>query len=572
MADFTAEVAGTDFSEEAAGKPGKAAAPPTETGSFLPGAREFLARMGRAFKGYGGPEAVGFALGEAAEPAGGGIPGAMIGTGVRQILEGRPDPGEAALTGAGIGTAEFATPYVAKALRALSPRTWLRAGVGKLTEIPGIRQVFERMGVTPTLADLTGAKVAGQMENLAGSIPTSSGIVRKVQQSQNEQLAEAYEKTMGSLGKVETRAATGKSAVEGITENFRAMQETGSQMRANISKLAGDEVIPSTNYRAQANRLAKSLRLIKDPGKDTLTQIARLDKIAKGPEGMSFDSWYETQTHTGSKAGDVNLLSTQERGIEKSLFKAMQKDLDAWSPKNPEAYREVKAFKAFYKNNIVPFNDSLPGRVAAGKINPEDAASRVFSKDGLTELQDVKRWAGGQLFYDLRNRWMAGVMEKTVNPQTGQFNMGNFRRAWNGIDREVKQRAFSATERKGLDDLATVSERIGGKYTTAGGGSPSGTPLGQVPYFQAGAFMGGAGSAGAAVATYHPALAAVSVAEMLASYQGPRWLARMVTTPEGIEFMLGATKIPASTPGGQALLAGLTGRTAQLLGGSNGER
>jgi len=570
----SSELTAADFQPVAVGALTAADFQPVHTSA--PARPTALGSMARGFRDYGGPEMAGFVAGELAAPYAtplSGMVGATIGNVAKQVMTRKPKDmsvGEAALEPTLATAGAAAAPAIARGARAIMPRNLLKRALGNLEEIPGMREVFKRMGVSPTLADLTGSKAAGQAENLAGSIPTSSSLVKGAQEAQNEQLAKAFEKTMADLGPTGSRAATGKSAVEGITERFKAMQETAEGMRKNISTRARDEVVPATNYRQEAKRLAKNLRLVENPGKAELATIKRLDQIAAGPEGMPFESWYSTQTSVGSKAGDVNLLSSQERGIEKALFKAMQRDLEAWRPKNLDVAREVGAFKSFYKNNVVPFNESLPGRIAAGKINPEDAAARIFSRDGLTELQDAKRWAGGKLFLDLRNRWLAGVLEKSTDPQTGKFVMGNFRKAWNSIDREVKQRAFSATERRGLDDLAVLSERVGAKYTPAGGGSPSGTPLGQVPYFQGGSMLAGATGLTTAMATGHPVVAAASVAELLASYHGPRWLARMVTTPEGIDFLTSAYKIPAASEAGQTLLAGLGATTAGMIGGPRG--
>lgn len=139
-----------------------------QTGSFLPGWSEFTSRAGKAFTDYGGPEALGFAAGEAAMPLGGGIPGAMIGTGIRQILKGKPDPGEAALTGATTGAASRLGDLV----------QWIRKVPGKFLSLPAERmaagaemmeKVPERFGVSNDSVDAAYTKA----RNLSKTIPES---------------------------------------------------------------------------------------------------------------------------------------------------------------------------------------------------------------------------------------------------------------------------------------------------------------------------------------------------------------------------------------------------------------
>jgi hypothetical protein len=124
--------------------------------------------MGKAFTDYGGPEAVGFAAGEAAMPLGGGIPGAMMGTATRQLFQGKPDAGEAALTGATTG--------IGSALGRVGQ--WLKKAPGKYLSLPAERmgagaemmeKVPERFGVSNDSVDAAYTKA----RNLAKTVPES---------------------------------------------------------------------------------------------------------------------------------------------------------------------------------------------------------------------------------------------------------------------------------------------------------------------------------------------------------------------------------------------------------------
>ncbi len=203
--------------------------------------------------------------------------------------------------------------------------------------------------------------------------------------------------------------------------------------------------------------------------------------------------------------------------------------------------------------NVVPFNKSLPGRLAAGAINPEDAA-QLFTKDGLTELQQVKRYLPEQ-FQDVRQIWLGGLFEKAgvTHPERG-FQGGNFARAWRSIDKEVKQRSFTAAEREAFDDLATLADRMGKKLTTPGGGSPSGTPAGVVGVGQLAAIGGGMGKAGWALASGEPLTAAASLGTVLGVALGPVGLAKLLTTEGGIRYLTRALQIPAGSREAMAVL------------------
>ncbi len=600
-------------------------------------------------------------IGSAVGPAGtvaGGVGGEFLNQAIKQLWTGQPEtPLEVLTSGATMGVGTLAGAATPQGLRQAARAT----GRGAFQELPGARQLLERTGVTPTLADVTGSKTSGILENIAGNAPTSAGIIQRAQDVQRGEALGAFERAMTEAGGVGSRARIGQAAREGATGRFQQLEGIANRMRGEISKMVGPEdAIPTTNLRAEATRLAKEMREIKYPDAPTLQLIGRLEKISAGyqpapvaggapsvaaapklpdpvtvsdavsrlvgrgvqpaqagrraledllrdgfaeeasiaavnrslkeatgrtaaplteetiqatrqavagrpalapvaekpgvgPKTMTLDQWYATQTNLGQAGRDVNLLTTQERAINQRLWGAMQKDLETWNPAHPEVRASVTRFKEFYKNNIVPFNRSLPGRLAAGKINPEDAA-QLFTKDGLTELQQVKRYLPEQ-FQDVRQVWLGGLFEKAgvTHPERG-FQGGNFARAWRSIDGEVKARAFTKDQIAAFDDLATVADRLGKKLTTPGGGSPSGTPAGVVGVGQLAAIGGGMGKAGWALASGEPLTAAASLGTVLGVSLGPVGLAKLLTTEGGIRYLTRALQIPAGSREAMAVL------------------
>jgi len=604
------------------------------------------------------PEMIGAGVGAFAGPPGlvAGPVAARLGyENLRQLLTGEPQApletltrGATAAVGGGLSVVPGAVQRVAHPLR------------GRFAEIPGVAQAAERQGIPLTLADVTGSKRAGQMENLAGTLP-GGGKVQAFQAAQTEAQAGAFTRAVEGLGPTPSRAVTGARAVEAIEGRFAELQTVASRMRAAITKTVGEEAIPATHLRATAKELGEELRRVKYAGARDAASLKLVDDISAGyqptsappgavqavapklpdplmvsdsvsklvgrgmqpgpagrmaledllrggfaeeasvsavnralkeatgrtavplseetitaarqtvatrpslapvvskpgvgPGAMDIDQWYATQTAFGQKGHDVNILSTPERAVYQKLFKAMQEDLEAWTPARPEARAAVTRFKEFYKNNIVPFTQSAPGRLAAGKIDPE-YAGRLLTKDGLTELQHVKRYAPPAIVQEIRNRGLQDLFEKgNLIDANGVFQPGNVRRVWNSIDSEVKARAFTAEQRQAFDSFALVSARIARKLTTAGGGSPSGTPLAQAPMLQAGAVFTAGTRLARATLTGNVADAAQSAGILGASLLGPRLLARWVTNPASIRKLTAAMQTSPTSKFGAAFLA-----------------
>jgi len=605
------------------------------------------------------PELIGAGVGAFAGP-GGLILGPMAARGLyesgRQVLTGESQAPLESLTRiatAGVGGGLSVVPGMVQ--RVAHP---LR---GRFTPTPGITQAAERQGIPLTLADVTGSKVAGQMENIAGTLPGGSKTVQAFQEGQVGAQAGAFSRAVGGLGPTPSRALTGQRAVEAIQARFAALQAMASRMRAAITKVVGpDETIPTEHLRSTAKALAEDLRRVKYAGVRDTETLKLLDDISAGyqptsappgavqavapklpdplmvsdsvsklvgrgmqpgpagrmaledllrggfaeeasvsavnralkeatgrtavplseetitaarqtvatrptlapvvskpgvgPGAMDIDQWYATQTAFGQAGRDVNLVTTAERGIYQRLYKAMQQDLEAWTPTRPEARATVTRFKEYYKNNIVPFTESAPGRLAAGRIDPE-YAGRLLTRDGLTELQHLKRYAPPGIVQEVRNRGLADLFEKgnVVDPQRG-FQPGNLRRVWNSLDDEVKARAFTTEQRQAFDSLAVVSERIGQKLTQRGGGSPSGTPMAQLPYLQAGAAFAAGTKLTGSLLTGDVAGAALSAGALGAALLGPRLLARWVTNPAAIRKLTAAMQTSPTSKFGAAFL------------------
>ena len=343
-------------------------------------------------------------------------------------------------------------------------------------------------------------------------------------------------------------AQAGRRALEDLLRDGFAEEASIATVNRSLKGATGGTAVPLSEEAITAARRAIAER-------PALAPITK--KPGVGPETMTLEQWYATQTHFGQAGRDMNLLSTQERAINQRLFSAMQKDLEAWNPARPEVRASVTRFKEFYKNNIVPFNKSAPGRLAAGKINPEDAA-QLFTKDGLTELQQVKRYLPEQ-FQDVRQLWLGGLFEKAgvTHPERG-FHGGNFARVWRSIDTEVKQRGFTAAERGAFDDLATVADRLGRKLTVPGGGSPSGTGAAIGAVSQLAPLGGAMGKAGWALASGEPLTAAASLGTVLGVALGPVGLAKLLTTEGGIRYLTRALQIPAGSREGMAVLGQIT--------------
>ncbi len=604
------------------------------------------------------PEIVGAGVGAFA-----GVPGLIVGPiagrGIyeagRQILTGEPQAPLETLTRmatAGVGGATSLVPGAAQ--RVVHP---LR---GRFTPRPGVADIAERQGVDLSLADATGSKFAGQMENIAGSLPGGTGPIQAFQEAQRLQQGAAFGRAVERLGPTESRALTGQRAVQGLTEGFERAQAFASNMQQGISRIVGDDVIPIPHTRAAAAHLAQRLREVKYPSMRDQALIRQLDEISvgyqpapvaggapavaaapkipdpltvsdsvsklvgrgmqppqagrlalegllrdgfaeeasvsavnqalkeatgriavplsqetitaarravgerptlapvvrkpgAGPEGMTLSQWWATQTAFGEAGRDLHLLTNQQRGVYQQLYSAIQKDLEAWTPR-PEVRAAVTHFKEYYKNQVVPFNKSAVGRLAAGLTDPE-YAGRLFGRDALTELQNLKRYASPEIFAEVRNRGLADLFEKqgVSNPQTG-FQPGAFRKAWNSIDPEVKTRGFTKQQIADFDDLATLAERIGAKKTAAGGGSPSGTPLAQAPMLQAGATFTAGGRLVRSALTGDVAGMALSAGALGTAMLSPRLLARWVTNPGAIRKLTTAMQVPPGSRAGMAFL------------------
>ncbi len=502
--------------------------------------------------------------------------GEFLNQAIEQLWTGQPKTvGEVAEAGVrtGVSTAvSMAIPGVARAAMKLTGR-------GAFRDDPAARAVFERQGVEPTAADVSGSRAAAITESGVGRLYGGAGVMQQSFEKTVQQVTDAFQRAKQGLGTFGGREVVGRDAVREVKATLKLLDTEVDKLKtlANQSLQPGD-FIGSDNLRQVAKELYDEI-LDANPGLRNSPTLKRLEKMtwtaepaikdsagnivrqARDLTRLNLNQWWANNKELGVLSRSRDLIANIPQGRAKDLYKATMLDLeDAKLP----ATQAVKEFKRYYREEIVPFNESLPGELASGQIKMEDVGS-LLSRRGISQIDEVRKYAPNQ-FDAIRNRWLGDEFSQAniIDTQKG-FQPAIFRTWWNKVDPEVRAKLFDPATIRNFDDLAFIAERTGRKFGPNMGGGMSGTPSTMMPLLQAGYLVTQGGQLIRSAAAGDALGVAVNVGEAMLSVLGPYGAAKLMTSPGGIRHLTRALQIPAGSREGMAILSriGIAGTRAQ---------
>lgn len=491
----------------------------------------------------------------------GGAPGAMTGaaagqstlSALEQLFGGEPKTARQVL-------GETASAALPAAIGARAPGRSITAltGRGALPEeIPAARSALESIGVEPGLSDISKSGLARSFENISGRMIGGRGIVETSRQNVADKLRQAFEGRAGELGETAPRLTSAEQTAQDVMNTKNQLMERYNQAISDISNEATQRgvTIGKANITSKINDLMDELNQIQDPELRTmlsgkynpllkrLTETELPAKVAE-PSGLldvsgrplpgreiapakdisqlPYNEADQIRKAVGSMLNDKDLIASIDQGKLKAAYGGLKRDIAADLPEDLRG--PLDALHAGYEKNIASINDTLAGRLAAGKVAPEQLRN-AFKRE--SDVLDLKRLSPNT-FEQERAGWFSDFINKHITGDT--INASNLARDWKKLDPGLKQTIFDdpaqlAKINQTFKAAETFGERAPG-IVPKPGGQASVLPMWQMMHL-----AGGTTGAIAGMMMGHPLTAVAALVSALISPGVARGMAKFATSP-----------------------------------------
>lgn len=461
----------------------------------------------------------------------------------------------------------------------------ITGGAKKIAEAGERLASFINAGVSPSLGQVTFNRGIQTVELALGSIPGSSGYIAKFAQKAQDDfgntLAKLASKTLADDGilikggtmAIPDETVVGKVLQESISDkNILNPVNSLNSYTGRFKALTGtlfdevDKFIPEktlfnvSNTMNQLKNMVEPIAGAKATSKvfsnpfiqdifEGISKDAAENATKEGVMRLPYNALKKIKQQVGNKLLDLDLISTQEKGMLKQLYRSISTDIES----NALTVGGLKAVKALNRANKV-YQAGLAKietflQPIYNKANPDLLVRELMAsaREGATRLNAIKTSLKPTQYkvlvssiIDRMGRIAPGqglateVGEETAG-QVGRFSSETFLTNWNKLSPAAKETLFSGkgfpkSMVKDLNDLLQVSNVIRESGKTFR--NPSGTAD-----RLAGIGIGIGGAAG--VVTGNPMFLAAMPLVMF----GANVTSKLMTNPRFVSWAARATKI-----------------------------
>lgn len=341
---------------------------------------------------------------------------------------------------------------------------------GTTAEVQRLVDAFNRLGIKPPAAAVSGSKTTQTVSKALESSPFAADVMQKEAETVVAQTKAAVDGIVSQIGQAQTKQGAGgtiKSAAVAAAERFGFRQEQLYEDAFNM--IGADTLVPVGAVKAlrqsmqmELSNAPQSLERALGPA---IRQLQALeDDAATG--GITFEALRQVRTAVGKDLATPMLTGSSGAQNEamKRIYGALTEDLSAAAKTaGPDAAKALETADRYTRMFMTTTAKTLD------KISKFDADERAFdfamsaARDGGTALSRLRRnfqpeeW--DTVAATVLNR--LGMARPGAQDATGEaFSVNTFLTNWNRLAPEAKEALFGgqryADLRPALDDLVTV--------------------------------------------------------------------------------------------------------------------
>jgi len=485
----------------------------------------------------------------------------------------RPLGKELLRAGENIGLEAVGGNLADRAMRGI--KTGIKKGTQTLTNIkPGQRvEDFDKLGVQPTVATLTGSRAIANVEEVLGGNFFAADIIGSSRDKLVKDLKNVANRITEKLGtKERSREEIGNVIRAGSKNFFAKIQQKKDDLYSAAFDAAGEVNVNLNNIRSLKttleNEVASAPNTLKSIYKPSLDKINNILKDA--PDGtIPLNVIRQVRTEIGkiigpATPGKIKIESTGD-GKLNAIYKAISDDIfKSVGDASPQALRLLKKADQYTKY-VSKKTGGIEKTIAS--IQAKGLDSQVFTfamqggKEGGQRIRDVFK----TLTRSERDTVSASVFSRLgynkANPQSG-WSATTFMNQWDSLDGGAKRILFGVTRfkevAKEIDSLVRIVRTVDERRLL---GNPSGTGKVMMGFGNVTALLG----AGGLLYAGEPEAAGGAITSTILA---PRLAAKLLTSPKFIRWI--KTTAQASSRGVNPLsiqfgkLATLPGKDGEL--------
>lgn len=352
---------------------------------------------------------------------------------------------------------------------------------------------FERAGVDPSLAAVTGGRTAKQMQNVLHETPIAGGVVERGAQKTVRQIEAGAEDIASKYGTGASRIDAGQAVRRGaqrfvdsglkvghsLTEENAVRLPTrtvGFEQKADAlfnrvaRPFAAGEKVPMQNTVAALKGPAERFPNAPSLGKRLTNQKFQdfLGDIEEAGGKLSFGELKELRSFVGRQISNPAVVSDIPRADWKALYGAITRDMEAAAAaKGPEALKAFKRANKYYSEGLERIEGAL------SKILKADASEEGIFESLVSSASGKLKSASSRRLEAIRRSvspedW--GTVASTLIRRMGkvsddaEFSVSRFATSYRNLSPQAKatlfDRAGNIELRTALDSLFRVADSV----------------------------------------------------------------------------------------------------------------
>lgn len=341
---------------------------------------------------------------------------------------------------------------------------------------------FQKVGVTPTVGQISEGGVGGFLQSTIAKIPGGRRIIASVDNTQ-KQLSKTIENISGDVsaeraGRVIREGLFGDT---GFTKRFS--DKAGKLFNRLDKKIPPETRVPVINstkvFEDLASPIAGAEPLSRALSNPKVLEISDAFKASVDAGTLPMQALKDTRSAIGRMLASSEVVSQAPRAELKRIYAAISQDLgDAAT--NAGAIKEFNQANNFYKSGIKRVDDFLD-RLAKKSATPEDIfIASVQGKNGASKIRAIRKSLKPDEWETVAKTHLSRLGRATGGRagELDAFSAETFFTNLAKMSPEARTAIFGGVKGlgKSVDDLSRAAQRMRAASRT--GANPSGTALG----------------------------------------------------------------------------------------------
>lgn len=336
---------------------------------------------------------------------------------------------------------------------------------------PAAKAAYEKAkewGVKLTPAEATRSRLLSSVEAVLAKTPFSSGMISRFRARQAEQLEQAANGLIETLGSTEAPQTVGQGAQQAIEQKMFKRLAAKDQLFDRLTKhIHPGKLVDTQNVKETAEMLLQKEAQL--PAGDRNPEIVKYleSKIRDAQVGLSFDGFKGFRERLNQKIGDMADNSIKQ--IHKALKKAADMDMAAFTEREGGALESSWKKANKVHGAVKELYDDPNIRSIMDKANPSAIVNSLMNSKNTLQLTLLRKAMPEKAFQNVQKAMVTRLFEGGVNQTPGQALNSNLKK----YGEEYLEKAVTAKTLARLKEFAKVADAA--QHAEKVAGNPSGT-------------------------------------------------------------------------------------------------